>query len=515
MKSKVLMFLLVSCSLITMGPMCGSGATTLEIAGVTPDDGAINVLLDQTVEMTTNVQSIDHDTITNQNFYVRDANGNDVPGTVAGTIPAPDITVSMAFTPTNPWNEGEVYTATITTGLKVIVGRDQERLSLSEDYSWSFTIRKWFEVGEAVSPEEAGAENPTMMIVGGSPSVGYLYNSSQENLQFFSGTAWDPTEADPTGGASTSSDGAPGFCTDGTNVYLAYSSESTPTIDHDHVLAYQWDPTNKWRPMNTGNELSLNNQYSATQATMACGSSFAAWVQGASSSEAEDAYVADVTLGGSTRSGPLSRLGALQYGSDVANVTATVDGTDVYLAFWENNGVDADTQNRTSLYVSKWDGANFTNVGGLIASDLAGAADPVSLVVSGGNLYLAYTAVTETDGPELLYVAKHDGADWATMGGAIAAYEGDDHVGSNDPDLIMGDKLYVAWEESDSIFVAYWDETSAAWVISDLNRIINQHIGSDSSDPSLAYSAAEEVLYITLLVNKTGYYQVFVMKRNK
>jgi hypothetical protein len=518
LRNKVLMFVLVWCSLIAMGPMCGGGQT-FEILGTTPDADAINVLLDQPVEVTFN-QSLDHDTITNDNFYVRDANGNNVEGTVAGTIPAPDITVSMAFTPTNPWAEGAVYTATVTTGLNGIVGRDQERVSLPENYSWSFTVRKWFEVGDAVSSEEAAAENPVMMVVGGSPAVGYLYNSSQENLHLWNGTAWDPAETDPTGGKAQSSYGAPGYCTDGTDVYLAYSAVSDGTYDYDRVLAYRWDSTNKWQAMNNGDELSLNNQYSATQATMACGSSFAAWVEGSNPTQTDDAYVADVTMTTSARSGPLSRNNtAGDYNTDVEIVSVVADGTDAYLATWENHETD---QSRTDLYVTKWDGAAFTNLGDVIGSDHASSTlSAASMVKEGANLYLAYAAAPDEEGIKQLYVKRFDGTSWTSMGDAIAAYEGEEHIDSSNPSLIMaGDTLYVAWDEGsnsygDGIFAAYWDAAAETWVIDNQNRVINQNVGGNVADPSLAYSAADEILYITFLVNKTGYDQVYVMKRNK
>lgn len=509
MKNRILLFVLASCTLIVTGFKCGGGQT-FEVLGTTPDPDEINVLLDQSVEVTFN-HAIKSDTATTSNFYVKDADGNIVDGTVSLSIPPPDPSLTMIFTPANPWTEGTEYTATITTGLVGIVGRYAEEMSLDEDYSWNFTTRKWFDVGSAVSSETSAAEDPVMMLVDAAPSVGYRFNGYEMNLQFWDGSEWSPTETDPTGGMAESFYGAPGFCTDGTNVYMAYSAYS----NYNKVFAYRWDPTNKWQAMNNGNKISIGTQYSATEATVACGSDpFVGWIETNTSTEAEDAYVADVTMVSSSPSPGLSRNdNPGDYWSSVKIVGVMTDGTDAYLSTWENDPVDP---YRLDLYVTKWDGANFTNLGGIVASDFGGSnLGSAPMAMSGTDLYIAYAAAPDSDGVKQVYVKKFNGTDWETMGNAIAAYTGEEHVDSSYPDLIMaGNTLYVAWEENWGIFAAYWDAASSEWMLNNQNRVINQNVGSDASDPSLAYSAADDILYIAFLVNKTGGYQVFVMKRN-
>ena len=95
MRNRILLFVLASCTLIVTGFKCGEGKT-FEVLGTTPDPDEINVLLDQTVDVTFN-HAIKSDTATTSNFYVKDANGNTVAGTVSLLIPPPDPSLTMTM----------------------------------------------------------------------------------------------------------------------------------------------------------------------------------------------------------------------------------------------------------------------------------------------------------------------------------------------------------------------------------------------------------------------------------
>lgn len=506
----------------------GSGTSTFKVLGVDPDNGTLNVLLTTTLEATFN-QALYEPSVVPANFIVKDANGTVVEGTMVM-----DTLVSFVFTPTHPLVEGMVYTATITTGMKGWL-RD-EQLSLDADYTWSFTTQKWFAVGDVVSAVGVAASDPVMMILNDPPStvikaesltytpaVGDRVNESMMNLHFWSGTAWSTTIPDPTGGQSDTYNDTPAYCTDGYVVNMATMLSTSP----ESIWAYQWDPIANWQTLN-GN-LKLSGGENATEPVPACrpsgGNPFVAWLETGPGSDTV-VYVASVSLAGMTKSTPLNRNSNVgDWSTDAQAVGIAANDTEAYVAQWEQHHLES---NETDLYVTMWDGAAFTNLGGVVASDLYSGSEVCmpSVVVDGGDVYVAY-ARADADGDRKIYVQKWDGASWSQLGGAITAVS-EGTSSADHPDLIMaGDTLYVAWEEtadvetSNGVFAAFWDEASSTWVIDNLNRALQQVENTDTRtisyayDPSLAYSAVDDMIYMAFEATTGGEDVIFTIRRSR
>ena len=58
----------------------------------------------------------------------------------------------------------------------------------------------WNIVGDQVSPATAESEDPTMMVVDGSPVVGYREASFKANMNLWDGNVWGTSITDPTNG---------------------------------------------------------------------------------------------------------------------------------------------------------------------------------------------------------------------------------------------------------------------------------------------------------------------------
>ncbi len=518
-------FLVLSTSTCTCD---GGGDTTPPtVIATTPADGATGVLRDVVVTATFS-EAMDAATVTAASFHLRRGATD-----VAAAVALEAATNTARLTPAAPLDAGVTYTATVTTDVADTAGNH-----LAGTYTWSFTTvptpAGWEQVGGQVSLAGQASEDPTMMALGAAPAVGYRHASFESRLARWDGTAWDNSATDPSGGRTNGSIyGTPSFCNQGSTVFLAYSHSGDGAASddtfYDRVFGYSWDQTAGWQIRNGGEELSTvwdptlggANAWEPAIACPATGDPLVAWVEFdvVADPDTEDgAWVADLpAAAASDRSGILSRNDAAGgYTTAVRTVGLEVDGTTAYLAQWESDAVD---QDRTDLYVSRWDGTTFTPLGDSLVDDYDynNLCVP-SLAVLGGELYAAFTQANETDFTRHVYVAHWTGSAWERLGGGpVSAFTPTEHFDSGNPDLAVADgELWLAWDETDQatgtyIFVMRWDVPTSAWAME--GERLNVDPAHAALDPSLAYSASDRRIYVAFEENTDGWPHIFVKRR--
>jgi hypothetical protein len=505
----------------------GGDTTPPTVIATTPAAGATGVPGSTTVTATFS-EAMDPATLTTTTFRLRNG-ATDIAGTVA--LDAPTNTARL--TPTAPLAADVTYTATVTTGAADTAGNH-----LAADFTWSFTTAPtpiaWEQVGGQASLAGQASEDPTMMVLGTTPAVGYRHGSFESRLVTWDGSAWDTSAPDPTGGETNSSIyGTPSFCNQGTTVFMAYShaGDATASDDtfYDRIFGYSWDETAGWQIRNGGEELSTvwdpglggANAWEPAIACAVSGDPLVAWLEEdvAADPDTEDgAWIADLPASAaSDRSGILSRNDVTaDYTTAVRTVGLEVDGTTAYLAQWESDAVD---QDRTDLYVTRWDGTTFTPLGASLAEDydFNNLCVP-SLAVLGGELYVAFSQANSTDYTKHVYVAHWTGSAWERLGtGPVSAFSAAEHYDSENPDLAVVDgALWVAWGEQDQstgtyIFVARWDATASSWVLE--GERLNVDPAHAALDPSLAYSPTDSRVYVAFEENTDGFSHIFVKRR--
>ncbi|MFN4764033.1 InlB B-repeat-containing protein [Gillisia sp. Q332] len=147
----------------------------VEIVGVcpivlstVPEDGDINVPLDQVITVTFN-EEVDPETINEQTFTV------DGSSSVVGTVTYSGMTAS--FTPSANLEPNTTYTAIVTTSIKDFLGN-----ALQQNYVWTFTTIP--EITLSATPEAGGMllgagsfSNGSTVTVAAIPSEGYTFTS--------------------------------------------------------------------------------------------------------------------------------------------------------------------------------------------------------------------------------------------------------------------------------------------------------------------------------------------------
>jgi hypothetical protein len=514
--------------LLTISLSCGENGgdtTPPTVTSTFPDNAEEDVALDVTVTAAFS-EDMDPATLSDATFTLEGPGGG-----VSGTVGYAAGSQTASFHPSADLKYSTVYTARITTG-----AQDQAGNGLPADTSWSFTTEEpeWELVGGMIDPGDSEAQDPTMMLLGTTPLVGYRYASFITYLNVFDGASWGAPEPDPTGEMTNSSIyRTPDFCIDGSDVVLAYShaGDSTAGDDsfYDRIFVYRWNQASGWVVQNGGAEVSIiwsatfggANAWEPSVACPASGDPWVAWVEGdvVPDPDREDGvWVASVSASSATRSPFLSR-NDLEVGyytsARTVGITAAPNG-DAITAHWEQHHSE---QWRTDLYVTRYSGGSFSNLGDVVSSDWDPNNLPVpALAATSTQVYMAYTATSsDTDYTRQAYVQKYDGA-WAPLGGGpLSAFSAQEHYSSIDADVILIDGVpYVAWSESsqygsDWIFVAHWDAGGAAWVMD--GERINTDTDNDASGPSLAFSPADGYLYVAFSEYTDGYPHIFVKRK--
>jgi hypothetical protein len=513
---------------VLIGLSCGENggdSTPPTVISTTPADGAEEVPKDVTVTATFS-EDMDPATVAESTFQLQGPGG-----AVSGTVGYDAGTRIASFAPAADLEMGAVYTARITTGAE-----DQAGNGLAADHQWSFTTEEpdWEQVGGIVDPGESSAEDPTMMLLGATPAVGYRYASFITYLNVFDGSSWGTPETDPTGGETEATIyRTPDFCVQGSDVVMAYShtGDSTAADDafYERIFVYRWSQASGWVVQNGGAEVStvwtdLLGGANAWEPSVACPSSgdpAVAWVEAdvAADPDTEDGvWIATVSASASDRSAILSRNNTNgDYYTSVRTVgITTAPNGDVIAAHWEQHHTD---QWRTDLFVTRYSGGAFSNLGDVVSPDWDSNSLPVpALAATATEVYLAYTATnSSSDDTRHAYVQKHDG-DWAPLGGGpLSAFSPSDHFSSANADLILIDGVpYAAWAESsqdggDWIFVAHWDQAAGEWVPD--GEKLNTDPQQSADDPSLAYSPTDGYLYVAFEENTDGYPHIIVKRK--
>ncbi|MBI5489306.1 MAG: Ig-like domain-containing protein [Deltaproteobacteria bacterium] len=511
-------------ALVLGGGTCDEGDTTPPaIVSTVPADAAA-VSLTTTISATFS-EAMDAATINSGTFRLRAGTID-----VAGAVTLDAATNTAVFAPADLLYGGVEYTATVTAGVADTAGNH-----LAADYPWSFTTAiVWEHVGDQVSPPGAESEDPTMLLPAGTPAVGYRHGSFATHLVLWDGTAWGAPQPDPSGGETNGSIyGTPSFCAQGTTVQLAYShaGDATASDDtfYDRVFAYSWTGTTGWEARNGGDELSVVwdptlGGANAWEPAIACpdaGDPFVAWVEGdvAPDPDREDAaWVSEVGTASAVRSEALSRNDdAGGYTTAVRTVGLTVDDAgNAYVAQWESDDAD---QDRTDLYVTRWDGTDFTPLGGAVTDDYDynNLCVP-SLEIVGTEVWIAYSRANPDDYTKEIFVARWTGSAWETVGGGpVTAMTPTEHFDAANPDLALVDgEPWVAWEETDQdsgtyIFVARWDAVAGEWVLE--GERLNVDPARTAHDPSLAWSESDDVVYVAFEEFTDGWPHIFVKRR--
>lgn len=151
----------------------------VEIVGVcpivlstVPEDGDINVPLDQVISVTFN-EEVDPETINEQTFTV------DGSSSITGTVTYSGTTAS--FTPSVNLEPNTTYTAIVTTSIKDLLGN-----ALQKNYVWTFTTIP--EITLSATPEAGGMllgagtfSNGSTATVAAVPSAGFTFISWSVN----------------------------------------------------------------------------------------------------------------------------------------------------------------------------------------------------------------------------------------------------------------------------------------------------------------------------------------------
>jgi hypothetical protein len=496
------------------------------VVSTTPTDGAAEV--DRATAITaTFSEAMDPATISAATFTLA-AGATAVAGAV--TLDAAGIVATL--TPAAPLAWATEYTATVATGAHDLAGN-----ALAADHAWTFTTAEppWEQVGGQVSQPDAESEDPIVMAIGGPPAVGYRHASFEPRLAWFddSGAGAWVHELDPTGGNINGSIyGTPGWCNDGSRVWLAYSlagdAAASDDTFYDRVFVQAWSPSS-WTPQNGGDELSTvwdptlggANAWEPAIACPAGGDPYVAWVESdvvATPDTPDGLWAARVHAASSDRSEILSRIGDTgTYLTDVRTVGVAADPAGgAVVAQWESDDTDQDL---TELYVARWDGTGFTELGGAVVDDwdYNNLCIPSPLVLD-GEVYLAYSRANPTDYTKHVYVAYWTGSAWELVGGGpVSAFPEAEHYDSSNPHLIAVEgELWLAWSEDHRsegsfIFVARWDAGDAEWVFE--GRRLNIDDARPADDPTLAYDADRGVVYCAFEESVAGWPQIFVVRR--
>jgi len=520
-------FWVVACMLL-VGLSCGENGgdnTPPTVISTVPADGGEEVVRDVTVTVTFS-EAMDPGTISDATFVLEGPGGG-----VFGTVSYAAGSRTASLDPAAELGWDKVYTARITTG-----AQDEAGNALEAEYSWSFTTEEpqWELVGGMIDPGQSEAEDPTMMLLGATPLVGYRYASFITYINVFDGSTWGAPSPDPTGGMTEASIyRTPDFCVQGNDVVMAYShtGDSTANDDafYDRIFVYRWNQASGWAVQNGGAEVSQiwsdplggANAWEPSVACPSSGDPLVAWVEYDvfPDPDTEDGiWVASVSSSSSNRSDMLNRNpidGDYYTSARTVGITADPNG-DAIVGHWEQHHTD---QWRTDLYVTRYSGGAFTDLGGVVSPDWDSNNIPVpALAATATDVYVAYTAtVSNSEYERDAWVQKYDGA-WAPLGGGpLTAFGSPDHYDSVQVDLILIDGVpYAAWAESDQytgnwIFVAHWDAAASAWVMD--GEKLNTDPQNSAADPSLAFSASDGYLYVAFEENTDGYPHIFVKRK--
>ena len=379
----------------------------------------------------------------------------------------------------------------------------------------------WSRVG---SGDGFDGEDPTVLIVGDAPALGYAFIDSgpewYPHLHFWTDGAWGASVGEPTPAETTgSSYRSTAFCSDGTSVFIAHelpgdgAAEGNEFYDRTFVFRFEDDAWDTW---GGGDQVSLpaDSGQSSDEPGIACAAGtdpVVSWTQLVENTDedADSGWAATVSESGFTRTGPLESVVDATYLTSVRITTPVVDSDGAaFVAAWEDNG---DGGQVLRVYDLSAAGAP---LGPAVATDLTDSAprEPAepALLLDDGAPVVAWEAALDDSGERDIYAAQWTGSEWESLGtGPIRAYP-DTHFDARDPALVLADGVpTLAWAEQEeggamSIFVARFDGTD--WVL--VGDALNIDPDRDTEDPSIAYG--DGTLYVAFEEFVDGARQIFV-----
>lgn len=180
------------------------------------------------------------------------------------------------------------------------------------------------------------------------------------------------------------------------------------------------------------------------------------------------------------------------------------DKNGVYLAWAEY-----DEQNISQVYVSHWDGEKWEDTGKPVNIDTSRNALSPSVSVTGGNLYIAWMEYN-VEGASQIYVKRWNGKEWTRLGGSLNI---DQTMHGTNPSLAMkGDTPYVAWEEISEngisdIKVKHWGWSAWAYDGSSLTGTEDRTVTA----PSLAINSSAVYVAFSEL-DSSNIYKLYVKR---
>ncbi len=298
----------------------------------------------------------------------------------------------------------------------------------------------WSELGSPFDPTDS--------------SIAHIYVSQ------YSGGSWTPLGSSYTSVSTTSYKEAhlPSLTVIGGKPWASWY-EGADSGQTPQVYAGSWDGISSWNGGAVGLDSTANPLYQGqSQIVGIAGAPYVAVLETDKSvyPQRARAYVrawngtAWSLIGGSLNTQP----GA---GTTALSVSIATDGTNPYVAWSEylhiantGNGYDNDTN--PQIYVSQWNGSQWSRMGGALNINATNWAYDPSIATFGGKLYVAWTERSQT-GNAQLYVSTWNGTSWVQLGsgafnrapGAGWAYH---------PSLIADagtNFLYLAWVEQLSL----------------------------------------------------------------
>jgi hypothetical protein len=256
---------------------------------------------------------------------------------------------------------------------------------------------------------------------------------------------WDGAQWYTVGGANAipgSSFAVYAIAISGTNVYIGGNFTTAGGVSGANYIA-RWDGTT-WSGLLSGT-FGINSQVntiaiSGTEVLVGGWFTRAGGVPGANAIARWDG-VQWHTVGGAN---------AIP-GSSSAVYAIAITGTDVYVGgFFTNAG-----GNNANDYLTRWTGSSFVPPGSKTARPLNGTVYTVA--VSGTDVYVGGRFTNAGNVPGANYIARWDGAQWHTVGGANAINGEVYTIAISGSNVYVGGSFISAGDIPGSSFVARWD----------------------------------------------------------
>jgi len=256
---------------------------------------------------------------------------------------------------------------------------------------------------------------------------------------------------------SSSQDAAsPSLALDASGNPVVAWHENTPG-QFDNIYVKRWDSSSSsWVPL--GNELDINPSQNAVKPSLALetsGNPVVAWTEWDGSSN--NVYVKRWDGTDWVQLGGALDVDPAQ--EAISHSLALDSANHPVVAFFENDGTSF------NIYVKRWDGTNWVSLGGALDINLSQQAyDPSLALDASGNPVVAWHENTPGQFDNI-YVKRWDGANWVLLGGALDVNVND---GAALARLVLdtSGNPVVAWTEwnssSSNVYVKRWD--GANWV---------------------------------------------------